>query len=74
MSNVTLSINDEILKKGRDYAKCHGTSLNQMIRDLLEKSVSQGSTDWLDACFKKMDSLKLKPTAKSWRREDLYDV
>ena len=38
--NITLSIPDEIVVNAREYAKRHGTSLNQMVRDHL-KSFSQ---------------------------------
>ncbi len=35
--NITLSIPDEVVANAREYAKRHGTSLNQMIRDHLDK-------------------------------------
>ena len=35
--NITLSIPDEIVANAREYAKTHGTSLNQMIRDHLNR-------------------------------------
>lgn len=74
MSNVTLSLKEEILKKGREYAKRHNTSLNNLIRALLEKTVTKTDSSWLNACFKKMDRLKIKSKTKKWKREDLYDV
>ncbi|VAX09662.1 hypothetical protein MNBD_GAMMA26-1135 [hydrothermal vent metagenome] len=33
--NITLSADTELIKKGREYAKAHNTSLNQLIRDYL---------------------------------------
>jgi hypothetical protein len=33
--NITLSADTELVKKGREYAKAHSTSLNQLIRDYL---------------------------------------
>ena len=35
--NITLSIPDEVVATAREYAKRHGTSLNQMIRDHLDR-------------------------------------
>ena len=35
--NITLSIPDDVVANAREYAKRHGTSLNQMIRDHLDR-------------------------------------
>jgi hypothetical protein len=35
--NITLSADTELIKKGREYAKAHNTSLNQLVRDYLLK-------------------------------------
>ena len=35
--NITLSADTELIKKGREYASAHNTSLNQLIRDYLLK-------------------------------------
>lgn len=40
MANVTLSIPDELLKRGRRYAQARGTSLNALVRELLKETVS----------------------------------
>ncbi len=41
--NITLSIPDDVVANARDYAKKHGTSLNQMVREHL-KRFSQDAT------------------------------
>ncbi len=56
MANVTLSIDDDVLKRSREYARAHGVSLNAMIRDLLERAVSAPSAE--DELFALMDDLK----------------
>jgi len=33
--NITLSADTKLIKKGREYARAHNTSLNQLIRDYL---------------------------------------
>jgi hypothetical protein len=72
--NITISMNDEILKAGREYAKLHGMSLNALIRKLLERTVKSSSTDWMDECFQKMDLAGADSKGTTWQREELYDV
>ncbi|MCK4764181.1 MAG: hypothetical protein KAW12_18420 [Candidatus Aminicenantes bacterium] len=74
MPNVTISIDDSLLKKGRKYAQLHGTSLNSLIRQLLSKTVESKSADWLDECFRLMDRAKGNSKGEKWQRKDLYDV
>jgi len=35
--NITLSADEELIKKGREYARAHHTSLNQLVRDYLSR-------------------------------------
>lgn len=74
MKNVTLSIDEETLKAGRDYAKKHNMSLNALIRKLLKQSVVKSSTQWLTESFELMDKAKASSKGKTWKREDLYRV
>jgi hypothetical protein len=74
MPNITISVDKDLLKAGRQYAKKHNTSLNAVIRRLLEKTVKSQSKDWLDECFKLMDQAEVNSQGKRWKREDLYDV
>jgi hypothetical protein len=74
MKNVTLSIDDETLKAGRDYAKKHNMSLNALIRKLLKQSVVKSSTQWLTESFELMDKAKANSRGKTWKREDLHRV
>ena len=74
MKNVTLSIDEETLKAGRDYAKKHNMSLNALIRKLLKQSVVKSSTEWLTESFKLMDKAKANSKGKTWKREDLHRV
>ena len=34
--NITLAVDEEIVKKAREYAKKHGTTLNALIREHLQ--------------------------------------
>jgi hypothetical protein len=35
--NITLSADADLIKKGREYARAHNTSLNQLVRDYLRR-------------------------------------
>ncbi len=74
MANITISIDEALLNAGREYARAHNTSLNAMIRQLLEKNVSRKSGQWLDECLKLMDQVQADSRGKKWTREELYDV
>jgi hypothetical protein len=74
MPNITISLDDDLLKAGRRYAKKHNTSVNAIIRKLLEQTVKPQSEDWLDECFKLMDQAEINSRGRRWKREDLYDV
>ena len=74
MPNVTISMNEELLNAGREYAKRHNISLNALIRKLLERTVKRSSKDWLDECFQKMDRASGDSKGVKWQREELYDV
>lgn len=74
MKNITLSIDEDTLKAGRNYAKRHKMSLNALIRKLLKQNVTGNSTQWLIESFELMDKAKANSKGKSWRREDLHRV
>ncbi|MDH5382798.1 MAG: type II toxin-antitoxin system HicB family antitoxin [Cyclobacteriaceae bacterium] len=46
MKNITLSIPEDILRRSREYAKKHGVSLNQMVRNLLSQTITGSEEDW----------------------------
>ncbi len=75
MKNVTIAIDEETLNAGRQYAMDHHTTLNSLIRQLLERTVSKQSGDnWADEFFKLADKAKGNSEGRQWTREDLYDV
>ena len=74
MPNVTISLDEDLLKSGREYAKKHNTSVNALIRKLLEQTVRSHSENRLNECFKLMDQAAVNSHGKRWKREDLYDV
>ncbi len=74
MSNVTISIDDKLLKESRKYAQERGLSLNALIRQFLIETVENKSRNWLHECFELMDKTQANSRGGKWKREDLYDV
>ena len=74
MPNVTISIDEELIKAGRQYAKNHNLSLNALIRKLLKQTVENSNKNWLEGCFGLMDMAKADSKGEKWLREDLYNA
>jgi len=74
MPNITISLEEDLLKSGRRYAEKHGTSLNALIRKTLSQTIRSESGDWLDECFDLMDQANGNSRGRAWNREDLYDA
>jgi hypothetical protein len=74
MPNITISVDEKLLKSGREYAEKHHTSVNALIRSLLEQTVRTDSAQWVDECFALMDRAEPRSKSTRWKREDLYDV
>lgn len=74
MRNITLSIDDDLLEKGRDYARSHNISLNVLVRRLLEQAVVRKDSRWLDEMFELMDKVNVSSKGKRWTRDELYRV
>ncbi|MFP4378129.1 MAG: DUF6364 family protein [Spirochaetales bacterium] len=49
--NITLSADRELVEKAREYAAAHGTSVNQLVRDYLERLVGEISADEAASAF-----------------------
>jgi hypothetical protein len=73
MRNITFSMDEELIEKGKAYAKAHGISFNALIRRLLEKHVLQDK-GWIEDAIRLMDAAEGRSGGRKWRREDLYDV
>jgi hypothetical protein len=59
MKNVTLSMSEGLLARGRAFARERGTTLNQLIRDLLAKEVEENSSHSIQKLFESADQLGL---------------
>jgi hypothetical protein len=74
MKNITLSIDEDILKVGREYARAHNVSFNVLVRRLIEQTVVHKQSHWLDETFSLMDKANVSSGGKSWTREELHRV
>jgi hypothetical protein len=74
MKNVTLSIDEDILKVGRDYARKHNMSFNGLVRKLIQQTVETNSEKWLEDTYLLMDKLNVSSENRTWTREELYRV
>jgi plasmid stability protein len=72
MANLTISLDDELLRAGRAYAEKHNTSLNALIRTILERTVTEQSDAWLEEVLDLFDQQRTRSKGKAWSRKDLY--
>jgi len=73
MPNVTIALNEHLLRASREYAQRHGTSLNALIRELLDKTVNQTDKKWPDAFFKALDEAHGNSRGWKWNRDEIYE-
>lgn len=71
MANVTLSIDDELLARGRSYAQKRGTSLNALVREYIEETTSKPDAA-LDEMIERLRNSGGDSGGKKIEREDLH--
>jgi plasmid stability protein len=76
VSNLTLSIDEDLLRRARVRAAREGTSVNAVVRDYLEDYAGRARAV---AATRRLLALAERSTASSgserrrWTREELYD-
>ncbi len=75
MANLTLKIDDDILKKARKLASRRKTSINAIVRRSLEEFVSsdlglQTAISGLDAFYSRC---KARIGDKAWTRDEIHE-
>lgn len=73
MKNVTLSLPDDLLRRSREYAQQHGTSLNELIRTLLRRQVNPEESDPVQKLKDHTQRLSIPTRGWKWNRADIYD-
>lgn len=76
MANLTLSLEDDLLRRARIKALDDGTSVNAIVREQLMRYVANGGPDEAMARFLER-SRRLGagsgPGGRTWTREELYE-
>lgn len=74
--NITLSIDEEVVRAVRIYAAKHDTSLNALVREYLTDLATRD--DRREIARRRLIELSKRSTAEmgsyKWNREDLYDL
>lgn len=76
MSNITLSVEDEIIKKVRKIAIDKNTTLTAMVRDFLASVATRDTHEKKEAIKRLQNSFKTKSRdmgRQKWTREDLHE-
>lgn len=72
--NVTISIDDDVLRRARELARKQGKSLQQLLREHLESLVGGPPSESLaDELFRIMDQSPGRSGGRRFRREDAYE-
>jgi hypothetical protein len=72
--NVTLSIEDKLVRRAREVARRRGMSLNQLIRDFLEEATSDSDPGRVAAELERLWSEDEGASGGwEWNREEIHD-
>ncbi len=69
MKNVTISLDDQLLEKSREFARTQGKSFNELVRDLLRTTVDDRQ-ELLQEAWDYADRLHLRLDGPIPSRED----
>lgn len=73
MPNVTLAIDDELLTAARRYAQDHGTTLNALVRSVLEQTVQPRAGSWFADFERLANESRGSSRGRGWTREELHE-
>ena len=65
--NITLSADEKLIARAREYAQAQGTTLNQLIRDCLERVTGQLTPDEAAEEFLRLSKLAPGPAEPGYR-------
>jgi plasmid stability protein len=76
VANLTLAVDEEVLRRARIRAIQRGTSVNALVRDYLERlagesSAAQGVAEFLAAV--QGAGASSGPTGRTWTRDELHE-
>jgi len=76
MANLTISVDDDVLRIARVRALEHRTSVNAVLRDYLERYAGTGSTAAALAGFLELAASSdagSGPDGRAWARDEIHD-
>lgn len=76
MANLTITIDDRLLKQARMRALEDGTSVNAVLRAYLERYAGSGDTGEALASFTQLarrSTATSGPRGRAWTRDELHD-
>jgi hypothetical protein len=71
--NLTLAIDDHVLKAARKIAAEQDTTVNQLVREYLEQLVSDRRRIAREKLLEFMNNSTATFDTSKWKREDLYE-
>ncbi len=71
VANITLSIDDKLLTRGRNYAQTRGTSLNALVRKLLADAISSPDSS-VDSMIERLRQNSGDSKGVKFSREELH--
>jgi len=73
MKNITLSLPDDLLDQSREYAQRQGTSLNELVRQLLRQQIHFHRDNPLERFIRHTEQFSISTKSIKWNRAELYD-
>jgi Family of unknown function (DUF6364) len=76
LANLTVTVDERVLKRARIKAIEQGTSVNRVVSEYLERWAGASQTQEALASFLELaarSEASSGPGGRTWRREDLYD-
>ena len=71
MSNVTLAIDDKLLEAARTYAHNHDTTVNALVRKLLEQAVQYQAGNWMEEFLEYADRHPGHSEGRTWTKDEI---
>ncbi|MEI6408531.1 MAG: DUF6364 family protein [Bacteroidota bacterium] len=73
MKNITLSLPEDLLDQSREYARRHGSSLNELVRQLLRQQIHFQEDDPLARFIRHTQVFSVNTKSIKWTRSEIYD-
>ena len=75
MANLTITVDEDVVKKARIRALEQGTSVNAVLREYLEAyaGVSQSHETAVDALLALSRAAKSRRGSRTWTRDELHE-